>query len=149
MIPPALVSQLVRPRHTKWPHIVTTDGFCLPQDVRGSTTLSWQGGPLARPRCIPPGCDGCQAPTPSSAMPSYRRWIPRRGNGPRAPANQGSVPAAPDTPMTNAFARPHHDQSACPCSLETWANPARVGCAKVDTNGLIGVHNVEQPQIVW
>ena len=54
-------------------------------------------GPLAGDVTLPAPIDqrGYRAPC---EIHSSKYWPP-------TPANQGSVPAAPDTPMTNAFAR--------------------------------------------
>ena len=107
------------------------------QDVRCNTAPSWQGGPLARPRCIPPAWRrsrrrASSAPTkrlavssplgkgPPSRLPKTHPWgTHRRSITTRGVRRPG--------PCAEGFA-PGDDQRAFE-PLGTLTNPPRIGCA--------------------
>jgi len=66
------------------------------QDVCGNTRTSWQGDPLARPRCIPPANDAVSGVEPDRVRRPYRRSITRWS---------WSLPAPP---------APNHGGTFCP-----------------------------------
>lgn len=85
--------------------------FRFPQDVCGSTAPTWQGGPLARPRCIPPA----RGPPPASSRITPPKRPPfHRAQGraflplPKTPPRPTSSPLDRDRKAYAALGTLHH-----------------------------------------